>query len=142
MHARQAHGLYIGYKRRNAQLDALDEDPPDYLAAAHIPLANDNFDSVDDSKEMEEIIDHLHVKWNTLNRVIEARRKHHAHFHSISYDYGHQAYIDKLVSHGHIVLLALGRTPKRLVAILYKKEQWYSWVRDAQDDEEANREKE
>ncbi|KAF5978634.1 major facilitator superfamily transporter [Fusarium coicis] len=142
LHARQAHGLYIGYKRRNAQLDALDESPPDYLAGTHIPLANDDFDSVDDSKEMEEIIDHLHVKWNTLNRVIEARRKHHAHFYSISYDYGHQAYIDKLVSHRHIVLLALGRARKRLMAILYKKEQWYSWVRDAQDDEELNREKE
>ncbi|PNP74678.1 hypothetical protein FNYG_12014 [Fusarium nygamai] len=142
LHARQAHGLYIGYKRRNAQLDALDENPPDYLAGTHIPLANDDFDSVDDSKEMEEIIDHLHVKWNTLNRVIEARRKHHAHFYSISYDYGHQAYIDKLVSHRHIVLLALGRARKRLMAILYKKEQWYSWVRDAQDDEEFNREKE
>ncbi|KAF5617198.1 delta14-sterol reductase [Fusarium tjaetaba] len=142
LHARQAHGLYIGYKRRNAQLDALDENPPDYLAGTHIPLANDDFDSVDDSKEMEEIIDHLHVKWNTLNRVIEARRKHHAHFYSISYDYGHQAYIDKLVSHRHIVLLALGRARKRLMAILYMKEQWYSWVRDAQDDEELNREKE
>lgn len=142
MHARQAHRLYIGYKRRNALLDALDEDPPDYLAGAHIPLANDDFDSVDDSKEMEEVIDHLHVKWNTLNRVIEARRKHHAHFHSISYDYGHQAYIDKLVSHRHIVLLVLGRTLKRLVAILYKKEQWYSWVRDARDAKESNREKE
>ncbi|KAF5598826.1 major facilitator superfamily transporter [Fusarium pseudocircinatum] len=142
LHARQAHGLYIGYKRRNAQLDALDENPPDYLAGTHIPLANDDFDSVDDRKEMEEIIDHLHVKWNTLNRVIEARRKHHAHFYSISYDYGHQAYIDKLVSHRHIVLLALGRARKRLIAILYKKEQWYSWVRDAQDDEELCREKE
>ncbi|KAF5565793.1 major facilitator superfamily transporter [Fusarium phyllophilum] len=125
-----------------SKLDALDEDPPDYLAGTHIPLANDDFDSVDDSKEIEEIIDHLHVKWNTLNRVIEARRKYHAHFYSISYDYGHQAYIDKLVSHRHIVLLALGRARKRLTAILYKKEQWYSWVRDAQDDEEANREKE
>ncbi|KAF5618382.1 delta14-sterol reductase [Fusarium sp. NRRL 52700] len=118
-----AHGLYIGYKRRNAQLDPLDENPPDCLAGTHIPLANDDFDSVDDSKEMEEIIDHLHVKWNTLNRVIEA------------------PYIDKLVSHRHIVLLALGRARKRLMAILYKKERWYSWVRDAQDDEEANGEK-
>ncbi|KAL9568814.1 hypothetical protein ACKAV7_007031 [Fusarium commune] len=142
LHARQAHGLYVGYKRRNAQLDALDKDPPAYLAEMHIPLANDDFNSVSDSKEMEEIVDHLHVKWNTLNRVIEARRKHHAHFYSINHDYGHQAYIDKLVSHRHIVLLALGRARKRLMAILYKKEQWYSWVRDAQDDQEANREKE
>ncbi|KAF5536356.1 major facilitator superfamily transporter [Fusarium mexicanum] len=142
LHARQAHGLYIGYKRRNTQLDALDKDPPTYLSETHVPLANDDFSGASDSKEMEEVVDHLHVKWNTLNRVIEARRKHHAHFYSISYDYGHQAYIDKLVSHRHIVLLALGRARKRLMAILYKKEQWYSWVRDVQDDEEANREKE
>ncbi|KAF9777318.1 hypothetical protein IL306_004449 [Fusarium sp. DS 682] len=142
LHARQAHGLYIGYKRRNAQLDTLDKDPPTYLAETDIPLANDDFSSVNDSKPMEEIVDHLHVKWNTLNRVIEARRKHHAHFYSISYDYSHQAYIDKLVSHRHIVLLALGRARKRLMAILYKKEQWYSWVRHAQDEEEANRDKE
>ncbi|KAF5672630.1 delta14-sterol reductase [Fusarium circinatum] len=118
-------------KRRNAQLDDLDKDPPTYLAETHVPLANDDFSGVSDSKEMEEVVDHLHVKWNPLNRVIEARRKHHAYFYSISYDYGHQAYIDKLVSHRHIVLLALGRAQKRLMAILYKKEQWYSWVRDA-----------
>ncbi|KLO83325.1 uncharacterized protein LW93_14995 [Fusarium fujikuroi] len=60
----------------------------------------------------------------------------------LTYDYGHQAYIDKLVSHHHVVLLALGRARKRRMAILYKKEQCYSWVRDAQDNEESNREKE
>ncbi|CVL02188.1 uncharacterized protein FMAN_08270 [Fusarium mangiferae] len=80
-------------------------------------------------------IDETHV----LN---DSHRKHHSHFYSISYDYGHQAYIDKLVSHHHIVLLALGRARKRRMAILYKKEQCYSWVRDAQDNEESNREKE
>ncbi|KAF4452300.1 putative c-14 sterol reductase ERG-3 [Fusarium austroafricanum] len=119
-----------------------DNDPPTYLAETHVSLASDDFSAVKDTKVMEEVVDYLHVKRNTLKRVIEARQKHHAHFYSISYDYGHLAYIDKLVCTRHVVLLALGRARKRLITILYEKEKWYSSVRHVQDEEEANREKE
>ncbi|KAM0283247.1 hypothetical protein ACHAQK_011072 [Fusarium lateritium] len=141
-HAKQAHGMYIGYKKRNAKLDTLDDEPPSYLAETTTPLANDDFRSVTDPKTIDEVISHLFEKWNTLDRVIEARKWHHEHFYSVNYDYGHQAYIDKLVSHRHIVYLALGRARKRYITLLYEKEQWYSWVRHAQDEEEVNRDKE
>ncbi|KAF0635097.1 hypothetical protein FPSE5266_10518 [Fusarium pseudograminearum] len=63
-------------------------------------------------------------------------------FYSISYDYGHQLYIDKLVNQRHITLGALERARKRFLAIHYENEQWYSWVKHAQDEQEQNREKE
>ncbi|GKU15973.1 unnamed protein product, partial [Fusarium langsethiae] len=141
-HAKQAHGMYVGYKKRNARLDTLDSAPPSYIAETKIPLANNDFSSIADPKILDEVIDHLFEKWNTLDRVIEARKWHHEHFYSINYEYGHQAYIDKLVSHRHIVSLALGRARKRYITLFYEKEQWYSWVRHTQDEEEANREKE
>ncbi|SPJ83940.1 uncharacterized protein FTOL_10456 [Fusarium torulosum] len=141
-HAKQAHGMYIGYKKRNAKLDTLDDAPPSYIADTTTPLANDDFSSITDPKIIDEVISYLFEKWNTLDRVIEARKWHHEHFYSMNYDYGHQAYIDKLVSHRHIAYLALGRARKRYITLLYEKEQWYSWVRHAQDEEEVNREKE
>ncbi|RGP60857.1 mfs allantoate protein [Fusarium sporotrichioides] len=63
-------------------------------------------------------------------------------FYSISYDYGHQVYIDKLVSQRHITLGALERARKRFLAIHYENEQWYSWVKHVQDEQDENREKE
>lgn len=134
--------MYIGYKKRNAKLDTLDYNPPSHIADATTPLANDDFSAITDPKIIDEVISYLFDKWNTLDRVIEARKWHHEHFYSMNYDYGHQAYIDKLVSHRHIASLALGRARKRYITLLYEKEQWYSWVRHAQDEEEADREKE
>lgn len=131
--------MYIGYKKRNSRLKTLDNDPPSYIADTATPLANDDFSSITDPKIIDEVISYLFEKWNTLDRVIEARKWH---FYSMNYDYGHQAYIDKLVSHRHIAYLALGRARKRYITLLYEKEQWYSWVRHAQDEEEVNREKE
>ncbi|WZH49461.1 Mfs allantoate protein [Fusarium acuminatum] len=134
--------MYIGYKKRNAKLDNLDDNPPAYIADTKTPLANDDFSSITDPKIIDEVISYLFDKWNTLDRVIEVRKWHHEHFYSMNYDYGHQAYIDKLISHRHITYLALGRARKRYITLLYEKEQWYSWVRNAQDEEEVNREKE
>ncbi|KAL6924063.1 hypothetical protein FSST1_001337 [Fusarium sambucinum] len=142
LHSRQAHGLYVGYKRRNAKLDYLEKNPPPYLAETDIPLANDDFSDVEDEEVIQDVINHLLTTYSTLNRVIEARKQHHLRFYSINYDYGHQAYIDKLVSQRHITLCALERARKRYLAIHYENEQWYSWVKYAQDEQEENREKE
>ncbi|KAJ4123034.1 hypothetical protein NW768_010026 [Fusarium equiseti] len=108
----------------------------------NIPLANDDFGDITDKATIEEVLNHLLTKYQTLSRVIEARKQHHMRFYSISYDYGHQAYIDKLISTRHIVLRALERAQKRFMAIHYEKEQWYAWVKNAQDEEEENRDKE
>ncbi|RSM20261.1 hypothetical protein CDV31_000755 [Fusarium ambrosium] len=134
--------LYKGYKRRNALLDTLDNEAPEYLKNAQQPLANDEFEAIDDEKTLREVHPHLFDKYVLLGNVIDARKLHHKHFYSLNVDYGHQAYIDKLISQRHIVLKAMQRAEKRTTQVLYQKEQWFSWVREVQEEEEANDEKE
>ena len=57
-------------------------------------------------------------------------------------DYGHKAYLDKLVSTRHSVVKALENLEKRTAEILYEKEKWFGWVREVQQSEDQNREKE
>ncbi|KAI1074329.1 hypothetical protein F5B20DRAFT_586346 [Whalleya microplaca] len=57
-------------------------------------------------------------------------------------DYGHQAYLDTLSNRRHIVLRALEKLETRTAEVLYEKEKWCKWVREVQQEEEANREKE
>ncbi|OTA99348.1 hypothetical protein M426DRAFT_325209 [Hypoxylon sp. CI-4A] len=141
-HGRQCHGLYVGYKRRNAKLDALVENVPPYLQAAKVPLANETFSEVSSEKGLREIHDHLYQEYVLLGKVIDARKLHHKHFYPLQMDYGHQAYLDTLSNRRHIVLRALERLEKRTAQFLYEKEKWYSWVRDVQEEEEETREKE
>lgn len=57
-------------------------------------------------------------------------------------DYGHKAFLDKLVNTRYSIQKALENLEKRTAELLYEKEKWYNWVRDAQDDQDKNREKE
>lgn len=141
-HAKQVYGLYKGYKRRNARLDAMDDEAPPSLKNSELPLANETFESIKDEKTLREIHVHLFDKYVLIGKVIDARKLHHKHFYSLDIDYGHQAYLDKLSSQRHTVLRALGRLEKRTAQVLYQKEQWFSWVRKIQDEEEATGEKE
>ncbi|KAK7984000.1 hypothetical protein PG989_011402 [Apiospora arundinis] len=141
-HAKQCHGLYIGYKRRNLKLDTLSEQAPAYLQDADVPLANDDFETVDDKGVLKAIHDHLFELYVLLGKVIDARRLHHKHFYPLTLDYGHQAYLDGLTNRRHVVLRALERIEKRTAEVLYEKERWYDWVRTVQEDDGANREKE
>ncbi|KAL6355082.1 hypothetical protein LRP88_11559 [Fusarium phalaenopsidis] len=77
-----------------------------------------------------------------LGNVIDARKLHHKHFYSLNVDYGHQAYVDKLISQRHIVVKAMQRVEKRTTQVLYRKEKWFAWIREVQQEEEANDEKE
>lgn len=141
-HGKQCHGLYIGYKRRNAKLDALSNNPPPYLRDAQASLANETFEDVRDEKVLREIHDHLYQEYVLLGKVIDARKLHHKHFYPLRMDYGHQAYLDTLSSRRHIVLRALEKLETRTAQVLYEKEKWYNWVREVQQEEEATREKE
>ncbi|KAF5019520.1 hypothetical protein F66182_8462 [Fusarium sp. NRRL 66182] len=141
-HSKQAFGMYKGYKRRNAMLDNLDNKPPPYLEHAAVPLANDGFGDIQDEKILRQVHSYLHEKYTLLGQVIDARQIHHKHFYPLNVDYGHQAYIDKLISQRHIVLRAMTRCERRFIAVNYENERWYTWVRNAQEVEEANREKE
>ncbi|KAH7142034.1 hypothetical protein EDB81DRAFT_948268 [Dactylonectria macrodidyma] len=141
-HAKQVYGLYKGYKRRNARLDAIDDEAPSLLKNSEIPLANETFEKIEDVEVLREIHVYLFDKYVLIGKVIDARKLHHKHFYSLNIDYGHQSYLDKLSSQRHIILLALGRLEKHTAQVLYQKEQWFSWVRKIQDEEEARSEKE
>ncbi|KAL7625951.1 hypothetical protein AAE478_002720 [Parahypoxylon ruwenzoriense] len=141
-HGKQCHGLYIGYKKRNAKLDALSDSAPPYLRAAKVPLANETFEEVSDERVLREIHAHLCHEYVLLGKVIDARKLHHKHFYPLQMDYGHQAYLDTLSNRRHIDLRALEKLEKRTAQVLYEKEKWYVWVRGVQQEEEANREKE
>ncbi|PTB63083.1 hypothetical protein BBK36DRAFT_1182780 [Trichoderma citrinoviride] len=141
-HANQVYGLYKGYKRRNAALDALEANPPTYLKTSKVPLANQTFEDVNDQETLQELHSHLFNRYVLTGKVIDARKLHHTHFYSLQIDYGHQAYLDKLSSNRHTILRALERLERRTADVLYQKEQWFAWVRAAQEEEERHREKE
>ncbi|KAI0197641.1 hypothetical protein F4808DRAFT_473678 [Astrocystis sublimbata] len=141
-HGKQCHGLYAGYKKRNAVLDGLADQAPQYLKSSSTPLANEAFENVADEDVLEEIHSHLFKEYVLLGKVIDARKLHHKHFYPLKLDYGHQAYLDTLSNRRHIVFRALERAVKRIAEVLYAKEKWFQWVEEVQHREESNREKE
>ncbi|KAI0967045.1 hypothetical protein F4678DRAFT_465849 [Xylaria arbuscula] len=141
-HGKQCHGLYAGYKKRNAQLDGLAEEAPGYLKSSKAPLANETFEQVQDETVLNEIHTHLFREYVLLGKVIDARKLHHKHFFPLKLDYGHQAYLDTLSNRRHIVLRALETVVKRTTEVLYEKENWFKWIGEVQRKEETTREKE
>ncbi|PTB53268.1 hypothetical protein M431DRAFT_6821 [Trichoderma harzianum CBS 226.95] len=141
-HSKQVYGLYKGYKRRNARLDELESEAPPYLKTSKVPLANQTFEDVKDQETLRTVHSHLFDRYVLTGQVIDARRLHHTHFYSLQIDYGHQAYLDKLSSNRHIILRSLERLEKRTADVLYQQEKWFAWVRQAQEEEEATRDKE
>ncbi|KAI0098675.1 hypothetical protein GGR51DRAFT_577026 [Nemania sp. FL0031] len=141
-HGKQCHGLYAGYKKRNAQLDSLAEQAPPYLKSNEKPLANETFEHVDDEAVLGQIHSHLLSEYVLLGKVIDARKLHHKHFFPLKLDYGHQAYLDTLSNRRHIVLRALEKAVKRIAEVLYAKERWFTWIGEVQHNEEVTREKE
>lgn len=135
-------GLYKGYKRRNARLDTLNKSAPTYLSQHTVPLANQTFADTDSEILLDEVQQHLYDKYTTLERIIRARKVHHAHFFSLSLDYGHQHYLDVLQNQRFIVQRALERLIRRTAEVLYAKQKWFKWVRECQDEEEDHRENE
>lgn len=140
-HGNQCHGLYAGYKRRNAQLDGLAEQAPEYLKSSETPLANENFEHVQEETILNQIHSHLFSEYILLGKVIDARKLHHKHFYPLKLDYGHQVYLDSLTNRRHIVLRALEKVVKRTAEVLYAKEKWYKWIGEVQQIEETTREK-
>ncbi|QSZ37286.1 hypothetical protein DSL72_009380 [Monilinia vaccinii-corymbosi] len=141
-HSKQCQGLYRGYKLRTARLERLDNAVPLYLANKKASLANETFKDVATEIECKELHDWLWTKYQLLERVRRARRLHHSRFFSQNMDYGHAKFLDQLVNQKIDVTKALERLERRTAEILYKNQQWFEWVRQCQDDEEANREKE
>ena len=141
-HARQCFGLYMGYKRRNAELDARAAQEPAFLHASKTALASSTFDAIVSEDQVREVHEYLFGQYVLLGKVIAARKLHHKHFFSLEMDYGHKAYLDKLVSTRHSVVKALESLERRTAQLLYEKEKWFTWVRQVQHDEDQNRENE
>ncbi|KAH9899086.1 hypothetical protein F4778DRAFT_771654 [Xylariomycetidae sp. FL2044] len=141
-HGKQCHGLYLGYKRRNARLDALSEKAPPFLKNSETPLSNESFEGLNNASALNEVHVHLYAEYVLLSKVIDARKLHHKHFYPVQMDYGHQAYLDTLSNRRHIVLRALEKLERRTAEVLYENEKWYQWIRQKQVDEEQHREKE
>lgn len=120
----------------------MEASPPVYLAKSSIALANQNFENVDSEDILHELYDHLSLKNALFERVIRARKLHHSRFFSLSLDYGHQHYLDTLSNRKFITVRALERLERRTAELLYKKQKWFSWVRQVQDLEETQRESE
>ncbi|RAL64843.1 hypothetical protein DID88_001439 [Monilinia fructigena] len=100
------------------------------------------FKDVTTEAECKELHDWLWTKYQLLERVIRARKLHHSRFFSQNMDYGHAKFLDQLVNQKIYITKALERLERRTAEILYKNQQWFKWIRECQDDEEANREKE
>lgn len=132
--------MYKGYKRRGAQLDALQKDPPSYLADC--PIHKITFDDIDDEETLKILHAYLFKQNGLLDRCIRARRLHHSRFYALELDYGHQHYLDHLISEKHNTGRALERLERRTAEVLYKQQQWFGWVRNLEDDEEKERDAE
>lgn len=141
-HARRVQGMYSGYKKRNAKLDALEASPPAYLASSKHTLRNEDFSDIRDGKELRALEDWLYERYRLLDRVILARKTHHTHFYAESMDYGHKSYLDKLVNDKNVLLIALNRLRRRVTTVRHKEKKWYAFVRKRQDEEDAIQEKE
>lgn len=141
-HAKQAYGLYMGYKRRNAELDQLTENPPIYLAQTKVPLSTQDFSDVQNESSLQELHSHFFKRFVLLDRVIRARKLHESRFYSMNYDYGHKAYVDKLSGQKFTVLRTLGRLAQRATELSHHNAKWFEWIRQCQLDEEKAREKE
>jgi hypothetical protein len=133
-------GLYKGYKRRGAQLDALQKNPPSYLIDR--PLHKVTFDDVDDEETLKTLHAFLFKQNGLLDRCIRARKLHHSRFYALELDYGHQHYLDHLISEKHNTGRALEKLERRTAEVLYRQQQWFGWVRNLEDDEEKERDAE
>lgn len=131
--------MYRGYKKRNAKLDSM--TPPPYLANTKRQLAANTFEDLNSVSEIRQVLEFLHAQFSLLDRVVMARVKHSKHFFPEQLDYGHKAFIDKLVQQRHTVENALNRLVKRYQQVAYHNEKWFKWVAERQQEQDANEEK-
>ncbi|PVH94676.1 hypothetical protein DM02DRAFT_602165 [Periconia macrospinosa] len=132
-HSRQCQGLYRGYKRRNAQLDALSASPPPFLANTKVALVNQTFKDIEDAETLDSLFKYLFRKYNLLEKVIRGRKLHHSHFFAIDNDYGHEKYLVQLVNDKQITERALETLCRQSAQVVYKQKKWIGWVQERQE---------
>ncbi|KAF1961597.1 hypothetical protein CC80DRAFT_462884 [Byssothecium circinans] len=141
-HSRQCQAMYLGYKKRNAELDTLSENPPSYLATSKTSLVVQEFKDVDEEDVLRQLHGYIFKRYVLLERVIKARKLHHSHFYAVDMDYGHEKYLTKLLNEKHVMAKALERLGKRGAEVMYEQKEWLDWVKHCQEEEESQRENE
>lgn len=134
--------MYKGYKRRNAQLDALIASPPSYLADSRKKLASQNFSDVEDEKIINEIHQDLFKKYALLDQVIKARKLHHKHYYALTMNYGHEKYLNSLITEKRTVAGALQPCYQRMAHLAFQRQKWFEWAKECQTEEDQHRENE
>jgi hypothetical protein len=134
-HAKQCHALYVGYKRRTFELDALEKS----AAATLLPkdYGNTDWSSITSAGELRKVQEYLNQRLLLLHRCITARDVHHSHFYADTSDFGHKTFLDRLRSHRQTVTGALLRIERRMLMLQYKDAEWMVWVRSLQAAEDA-----
>lgn len=133
-HKKQCQALYEGHKKRSAELDELENAPP--ARSIFKNLVGVDFGEIKDVATLTAIHDFLLRKYSLLNRCVLARAVHHYHFYRDSNDFGHQNYLNWPGTGKNLLVKALKKVELRMVALRYEHEQWYSWVRNLQANEE------
>ncbi|KAL1606580.1 hypothetical protein SLS60_003985 [Paraconiothyrium brasiliense] len=141
-HSRQCQAMYRGYKKRNQELDVLNDNQPPHLTNTKTSIVVQDFKDVEDEATLQELHEYLFKKYVLLDRVIKARKLHHSHFYAVDMDYGHEKYLTKLLNDKHVMARALERLGKRGAEIVHKKKEWLGWVKSRQEEEESQRENE
>ena len=134
--------MYRGYKKRNAQLDELAANVLPYLANSKKKLASQDFGDVEDDKLIDELHQYLFKKHALLDRVIRARVLHHKHFYAVTMDYGHEKYLNSLITERRTVSGALYRCYQRMAHLAFQKQRWFKWAKECQEEEDQRRETE
>jgi len=138
-HAKQVHGLYLGYKRRTAELTELEKTTPKTLPKNFGITDWSSFTSAAELKTLHTYLEH---RYRLLNRCVTARDYHHSHFYGDTSDFGHQAFLDRLRTARNTVINALGRLENRMLEVVYKDEQWMAWMKALQREEDQRHETE
>ncbi|KAF2995552.1 hypothetical protein E8E13_003449 [Curvularia kusanoi] len=141
-HSRQCQALYRGYKKRNAELDVLSENPPPYFKEKKGSIVSQEYADIADEALLKTLHYYLFKTYQLLDRVIRARKLHHSHFFAIDNDYGHQKYLDKLLNDKQNMSKALDKIGKRAATVMYEQKQWFDWVKETQAKEEREGETE
>lgn len=137
--------------------------PPDISAIAPFLLQNQTFADLKSEATLHEFHAHLTLKYRLIDRVIRARFIHHSRLFSLNLDYGisirewwrvsetfsnclsrlgHQHYLDNLSNRKFIVKKALQQLERRKAEVLYKRQKWFKWIREKQDEKGSQRESE
>ena len=67
----------MGYKRRNAELDALAANGPAHLRHSKVPLSSQAFEAIQSEEELQDVHGYLFSQLVLLGKVISARKLHH-----------------------------------------------------------------